>query len=536
MPAWLTQIVSFWNGLTKTQKITIGGVSAGVLTILLFSVLYMGRVEFANLYTDIAPQEAGKITAKLDEWKEKYQLVGTTIKVPVRNRDKLRIRLAKEELAPKGGILGYEIFDVTKLAITDYERRINFLRALQGELTRTIESLDNIEEARVLLVLPKKELFTEEEKNVTASIKLRLPPYAALETDQVRGIINLVASAVEGLSPENVTIVDNKGNILSDIEELGGEQKAEILAAKQLDLQRGEAQKLEHNIRKKLGRVLDPDCLEVVVKWEMNFDRIESKEEKYSMPGFEQLKVSDEVVKESFKGEGTIPGGAPGVEAQMPAYKGATSPAGPMSYTKDEARTNYLADKEEVIKVRSPALSKISVAVVVDGAYERDKNGKLKLTKDNKPIYTPRKPAEMTKYENLVWAAIGAEKGKIYPDRDYIVQIENVQFDRTREWTEELKAEQEAAQALLRIYIIAGSIFLLLISSLIVLMIHRRKVIAQQEADRLAALEVARRREAEGREELVKEGITSTEEESKRLALQNPQQVSQVISTWLAED
>ncbi len=534
MPAWLTQIVTFWNGLTRTQKITIGGVTAGILLILLFSVQYMGRVEFVNLYTNIDPQEAGKITAKLDEWKQKYNLVGTTIKVPIKDRDRLRIQLAKEELAPKGGIAGYEIFDVTKLAITDYERRINFLRALQGELTRTIEGMDGIEEARVLLVLPKKELFTEKEKPVTASIKLKLAHYTTLETDQIRGIINLVASAVEGLSPENVTIVDNKGNILSDIEELK-EAKPETLAAKQLELQRAEAQELEQKIRKKLGKVLDPDCLEIFVKWEMNFDRIESKEEKYSMPGFEQLKVSDEVVKEAFKGEGNIPGGPPGVEAQMPAYKGVTGQAGPMTYTKDESRTNYLADKEEIVKVRSPALSKVSIAVVVDGIYERDKYGKLKLNKQNKPLYTARSAKEMAKYENLVWAAIGAEKGKIYSDRDYIVRIENVQFDRTREWTEELKLEQQEAQALLRIYIIAGVIFLLLIGSLIALMIYRRKVIAREEAERIAALESMRRREVEEKAILAEEGITPVEEEVKKLAMQFPQQVGQTISTWMAE-
>lgn len=536
MPVWLTQIISFWKGLTKTQKITIGGVTASVLAVLLFSVFYMGRVEYVNLYTNIAPQEAGKVVAKLDEWKQKYSLHDTTIKVPVRDRDRLRIDLAREELAPKGGIIGYEIFDVTKLAITDYERRINFLRALQGELTRTIEGMENIEEARVLLVLPEKELFTEEEKPVTASIKLRLTPKTTLSIDQVRGMINLVSYAVEGLSPENVTIVDNKGNILSDLKEESADGKLEDLAIKQLELQRAEGVELERKIRRKLGRALDMDCIEVFVKWEMNFDRIESKEEKYSMPGFEQLKVSDEVIKESLKGEITMAGGPPGVEAQMPGYKGVISPSGPVEYSKNEAKTNYLADKEEILKIRSPALSKISVSVLIDGIYERDKHGRLKVDKENKLIYKPRTNEEMAKFENLVWGAIGAEKEKIYPDREYIVQVENIQFDRTNEWVEESKREQEEAQALLKIYIIAGSIFLFLIGGLIVLMIHRRKVIAQQEADRIAALEIARRREAESREELVKEGITSTEEEAKNLALQNPQQTSQVISTWLAEE
>lgn len=535
MPRWLTQIVAFWNGLSRTQKITIGGVSAGILAILFFSVYYMGRVEYVNLYTNIAPQEAGKITAKLDEWKQKYRLVGTTIKVPIKDRDRLRVDLAREELAPKGGIIGYEIFDVTKLAITDYERRVNFLRALQGELTRTIEGMEGIEEARVLLVLPKKELFTVEEEEVTASIKLKLSPQTTLTTAQVRGIINLVTYAVEGLSPENVTIVDNKGNILSDLKEKALGEEFEDLAVKQLEVQRAEAKDLESKIRKKLARVLSPDSVEVFVKWEMNFDRIESKAEKYSMPGFEQLKVSEEVMKEELKGKITTSGGPPGVEAQMPGYKGVISPEGPVEYKKDEAKTNYLSDKEEIVKVRSPALSKISVAVVIDGIYERDKYAKLKLDKENKPIYKPRSKVEMSKYENLVWGAIGAEKGKVYPDREYIVQVENVQFDRTNEWIEQLRVEQEEAQALMRIYILAGIISLLLIGGLIGLMIHRRRVIAREEAKRIAELEAARRREVEEKAELAEKGVTPFEEEIKNLALQFPEQVGQTISTWLAE-
>lgn len=545
MPAWLIQIVTFWNGLTQSQKITMGSVAAAILIILLSSVYYLGRVEYVNLYTNIDEQEAGKITAKLEDWKQKYRLSGTTIKVPIKDRDRLRLELAKEELAPKGGIIGYEIFDVTKLAITDYERRVNFLRALQGELTRTIESMDNIEDARVLLVLPKKELFTEDEEPVTASIKLTLTPNTILAIDHVRGIINLVTHAVEGLSPENVTIIDNKGNILSDIKEaITG--KIEDLAVKQLDLQRAEAKDLELKIRKKLARALSSDSVEVFVKWEMNFDRIESKEERYRMPEVsreemmmgvtpQQLKVSDEVIKEELKGEISVVGGPPGVEAQMPGYKGVISPTGPVQYKKDESRVNYLSDKAEILKVRSPALSKISVGVIIDGIYERDKYGKLKIDKENKPAYKPRTQEEMTKYENLVWGAIGAEKGKVYPDREYIVKVENVQFDRTNEWVEELRVEREEKQALLKIYIIAGIIFLFLIGGLIALMIHRRRVLVREEAKRIAELEAARMREVEERQAAVEEGTTSIEEEVKKLAMQFPQQVGQIISTWLVE-
>jgi flagellar M-ring protein FliF len=534
------QILGIWNKLKIGQKAVIIASAVIVVIALVILVTVLGRPQYVLLYSKITPQEAGRITAKLDEWKQDYKIDGENILVPAKDRDRLRLRLAKEKLAPTGGIVTFDIFDKVKLTATEFERKINYIRALQGELTRTIESIEQVESARVLIVMPKKELFIEEEKEATASIKLTLKPYATLKTNQIKGIINLVAAAVEGLKPENVTIVDNKGNILSDIDE--EEATLEGLSSRQLELQRTEGRKLERAIRRKLGRVLGYDKVEVIVKFEMDFDRLEKRAEKYSMPGFEQLKLSEETLKEDFQGEGEKPYGPPGVEANLPGYKGVTGRVGPMKYKKDERRTNYLADKEEILHVKSPKPSKISVAVFIDGTYEYDEKGRLKRDKEGKPIYHPRTEEEMLKYESLVRAAIGNQKGKVYEDVEYVVSVENVQFDRTQEWIyEKAMARVELQRRILSLLGLGALVVVVLGAIIIKAIAIRRKMKLEEERRRLeeerrAALAALEEKEAEVMLPPEDRERIELERSVAKVAQEKPELVADLLRTWMAEE
>lgn len=528
------QIKTIWGRLDPVQRgIYIGGIAL-VFFALMLIVYFASRVEYVALYTDIAPQEAGAITAKLRDWKQPYRLVNTTILVPAKDKANLRVKLAAENLAPTRGLVGFDIFDKMRFTQTDYERRVNYLRALQGELTLTLESIEQVEEARVLLVMPQKRLFKEEEEDVTASIRLRLRPYATLEAHQIKGIINLTAAAVPGLTPENVTIVDSKGNILSD---LAKEEDISTLTAHQLELQRKEGKRLESRIRRALAKVLGgTDMVEVIVKWEMDFDRVEEQEEKYSFPGFEQMKVSEERQIEKFQGEGVRPGGPPGAEAQIPAYKGLEVAKGPVTYVKDEARINYLADKKEVRKVRSPSLSKISVAVFIDGRYERDEEGRIKRDEEGNPIYIPRTPIEMAKYEEIVQAAIGYDKAREYKEREYIVKIQNVQFDRTQQWLREREEEALARRARL-MGIVFGGIAILGIGAIIfgVIMAQRAKARREEERHRREMERLAALREIE---EKAKEIPPEVEEEKRALEelISKPEPTAGLVRVALGEE
>lgn len=541
MPEWLLrfaeQIRGVWGGLNRTQKATLIGVTAFVFVALTVLIFYVSRPEWVILYDRLDLAEAGRITAKLNEWRQPYKLEETTILVPVKDKDRLRLRLAAEELAPTGGIVGFDIFDEIKLTATDYERRINFLRALQGELTRTIESIEAVDRARVMIVMPEERLYVEDEEPVTASIKLTLKPYAKLSPGQIKGIVNLASFSVEGLKPENVTVIDNKGNILSDLIVEEGEMGT--LTAKQLELQKGEGKVLERKIRHTLGQVIGSDKVEVTVKCEMDFDRVESRAERFTMPGFEQLKVSEEKIVEHFKGEGVPPGGPPGVEANIPGYKGVEK-VGPMTYDKKEERLNYLADKEDIIRIRSPFVSKISVATFIDGTYERDEEGELKLDEEGRPIYTPRTKEEMQSFEELVWAAIGAEKGKVYKDREYVVKVKNIQFDRREEWAREREEKRIAAQKrILSLAIIGVLVFLASIVVLVKWQASRRRArleeeVRRRELEREAALRAI---EEKGLTELSPEERERVElqRRTEEIAKEKPELIADLIRTWMAE-
>ncbi|MDI6792220.1 MAG: flagellar basal-body MS-ring/collar protein FliF [bacterium] len=549
----LQQFKTVWEGLTRNQRIVIISAVAVVGIALAGLIIWSTREEYVVLYSRIDTEEAGRITAKLNEWKQPFRLEGNTIFVPIKDKDTIRLNLASEKLAPTGGVVDFSIFDKVNLTTTDFERHVNFLRALQGELTRTIKSIDQIDDARIMIVMPKKDLYVEEEELATASIKLELSPYSTLDAGQVKGIVYLVASAVEGLSPENVTIVDQKGNILSDI--LGEDATPAKQAGDQLDRQREEGNRLARKIKQTLGRVLGPDKVDVIVKWEMNFDRLETKAKNYTktqtgIGESEVLKISDEIEKEQFKGLGQKPEGPPGVESNIPTYEGITEAKGPLEYKRDEQRTNYVPNEEETLKIRAPATTKIAVAVFVDGIYERDKDGERIPDKETGlPIYKPRTEEEMTKYESLVRAAVGNEKEEKEEGRMYVVKVENVQFDRTQEWAWENKLKAQAARQQMMLYSLVGTILVVLVLFLVVKYGRRylaeRKRLKEEEARRRELEEAERTRLAAEEEEAEAQlaGLTPEERAISELqkacaglAQDRPELVANLLRTWIAEE
>lgn len=549
----IQQVRSVWQGLTRNQRIMIISATAVVGIALAGLIIWTTREEYVVLYSRIDAQEAGRITAKLNEWKQKYRLDGTTIFVPIKDKDTIRLKLASENLAPTGGMVDFSIFDKTKLTTTDFERQVNFIRALQGELTRTIKSLDQVSDARVMIVMPKKDLYVEKEELATASIKLELRPYTTLDPSQVKGIIYLVASAVEGLSPENVTIVDQRGNILSDV--LDEDATLDKQAGDQLDRQRDEGNRLARKIKQVLARVLGSDKVEVIVKWEMNFDRLESKAKKYAKtPGafgeLEALKISEETEKEQFQGLGQKPEGPPGVESNIPTYQGISEIKGPLEYNRDEQRTNYALNEEDILRIHAPAITKIAVAVFVDGTYKRDKDGEMVLDeKTGLPVYQPRTEEEMAKYDDLVRAAIGNEKEEKESGRMYVVKVKNIQFDRTQEWAWERKLKAEEARKQIMLYSLLGTVLTVIFLFLAVkygkrYLAERRR--RKEEEARLRELEEEERaRLAAEAEEAKAEFAGLSPEERARLELQKacaglaqdqPELVANLLRSWMAEE
>ena len=224
MAEWKERYLELWNNYSKRQRYMIIGAAALVfIAIVAGSIIYGGKPDMVPLFTNMEAKDAGEVAAKLKENKVNYEIQeggqGTTILVPAKSVDSTRLDLAAEGL-PRGN-KGFELFDDSKLGVTEFQNKVNYLQALQGELTRTIEQIDAVEKARVHIVLPEDSLYKKNEKPATASIMLKLKANMQLSKKEVKGIVNLAAHSVQGLTPENITIVDESGKILNDPDENG---------------------------------------------------------------------------------------------------------------------------------------------------------------------------------------------------------------------------------------------------------------------------------------------------------------------------
>ena len=243
----LRQIASPFLQLPKWQRYVVAGAAiAAFVALLSIAFLHKGE-DFGVLYSNLSSKDAAEIVKQLQAKGIPYRLEkgGKTILVPKDKVYSLRLEFAAQGL-PKGGVVGFEIFDKTNIGMTEFLEHVNYVRALQGELARTIMQLEPIQDARVLLVIPKKSVFLEEQQPPKATVVVKLKPDVDLKPDQIKAIVHLVASAVEGLKPENITVVDTKGRDLTALLEKEKEDLGKV-ALDRLEYRR----KLERMYEKK---------------------------------------------------------------------------------------------------------------------------------------------------------------------------------------------------------------------------------------------------------------------------------------------
>ncbi len=374
-----TQFIDFLRRLSPGQKFALGGVTLGAATALVALVIVVNKPSYGTLFNNLAPQDASKIVEKLQEKKVPYQLEdnGKTVLIPKDNIYDIRLVLAGEGL-PQSSLVGYEIFDRTNLGVSDFVQKVNYRRALEGEIARTILQLEEVEGARVHIVVPERVLFKEDEKPTTASVVLKLRTGKGLRHENVQGIIHLIASSVEGLEPSNVTVVDSRGKMLSD------EQKENTLAAKtatQYDLQ----QKVENYLALKAQNMLDgvvgSGNARVQVTAELDFRQVERTLEQYDP---ERTVVRSEQITE-----------------EKNVLKDSVQPS-----TRSNTVTNYEVNKtlERVIE-NVGGIKRLSVAAIVNGStIQRQQDGQT-VTE-----YQARKPEEMSQLTEIVKRAVGYDE------------------------------------------------------------------------------------------------------------------------------
>lgn len=496
-----------------------GGLGALVGLSILAAVLSQGP-RYAPVFSGLQARDASEIVQKLEAKKIPYRLAdnGRAILVPEKDVYQVRLSLASEGL-PRGGVVGFELMDQTKFGATEFDRRVNYQRALEGEITRTIMELTQVAEARVHIVLPEPSVFISQKKPATAAILLRLRPGAELVPDQVRGIVHLVSRSVEGLKPEDVTVVDDSGRILSNDLQLDGTNPNGVKTGNNLDLQQRFQRELEVGLQSLLEQVLGRGNVVTRVKAELNFDE-KTVEKNLFEPAPDQQKLlrSVQELQETFKGSGSPPGGS--ANSTVPVYPTGSN-ATSSDYQKTQSTRNYeVNETREKTVVAQGTLKRLSVAVVV-----------------NKDL-TPQEQESITK---LVSSAIGLDQSR----QDQIT-VTGMAFNNAL--LEALKAPSPAAAAptpwrlpkVSPVYMAAGAGVILLLLFLPLLVMARRRRRERKQREEVAQLlqdQLAAAAKEEGKPpEAVESPRDRLREEIERLVKQNPEGVAQVVKAWLAEE
>jgi flagellar M-ring protein FliF len=383
----------------------IGIVALSLLGFFTFMTTRMTSGQMALLYSDLEGQDSSAIAKKLDSMKIPFEVSadGKTIKVSSDMVGKARMAAAGEGL-PRGGSIGYEIFDQKEgFGTTSFVQNINHLRALEGELSRTISTLNTVSSARVHLVLPQRELFSRTESHATASVFLRLR--GVLSAEQVNAIKNLMAAAVPQLHTDHISIVDDKGNLLAKPK--GSEDQASIDGANQTEMRSGFEMSQARKIEDLLAQSIGFGKVRAKVSAEMDFDRIVTQSEIYD-PDSQVVRSQQTTTEESQNAEGGT-AGAVSVQSNLPAgieQGGSTN----NSNNRNEETLNYEINKTIRNQIREGGqIRKLSVAVMVDGRYEPEKDSEGKEVKDGKPVYVARTAEEMDQIKALVRSAVNLD-------------------------------------------------------------------------------------------------------------------------------
>ncbi len=402
----VAQITAIYTRLTKRQKIIIGASTLAVIGFLVFLILYTNqksaRDGYRVLFDHISPADSALVIDQLEKDNIPYRIVNEeTIEVPAEHVYKERIAIAAQGI-PKSSKIGFELFDKTDFGETDFAQKIKYLRALEGELARTIMGLKPIEDAAVHIALPEDSVFVEEKSEPTASVVVTIKEGMKLTSRQITGIKNLVSASVPELEATNVKLIDQNGVPLGETAEEGFEPERVAAQVKY-------KKEFERAYEKKIEKVLAPILggkNKVVAKVTIDFD-FEQKSEVSEYYDPESVVRSEQSLEE--KREGAVPaesGGVPGAISNIGPVEGTekNKPKGE-KYEKSSTTTNYEISRKVTNKKGEFArIRRITAAVVVDGKYETKIDEK---SKEEKTVYVPLDETEIKAIENIVKNSIG---------------------------------------------------------------------------------------------------------------------------------
>lgn len=423
VPFQPTVISGAWDRLTPTRKVALAAVVVAAVVALILLVTWSSTPEYQVAFTDLKAKDGAAVVQYLKDNNISYKISdgGKTVMVPADQVYEVRLALAADGL-PAQGTVGFELFDTINIGMTDFIQQVDYQRALEGELARTISSMTPIQSARVHIVIPKPTLFAEEQKPTTASVVVELKPGEKLSREQVRAISHLVSSAVEGLVPENLAILDTGGRVLSE----GAATTASApvaLSASQLEVKRAFERDMESRIQAMLETVVGPGRAIVGVTADMNWDQVQTDNEIYKPTDEGNALRSSQVITEAYTGSGAVPGGIPGTASNIPSaapsYQTTTTGETGNSYLRNETVSNYEVSKSlSRVVAATGQLKRLSISVMVDNITDT---------------------TTLEAIQPAVVAAAGIDF-----DRGDVITVSNVAFDRT--YYAEQRSAVEAAQ------------------------------------------------------------------------------------------
>lgn len=401
-------------------QIKIAALLGSAIILIAFFIFISLRVAapiMSPLFTNVPVEEAAKIIQELDKRGIPYELRagGTQIMVPSDQVNKLRLVMAEQGIPSQGSIVGYEIFDKSDtMGTSNFVLNINQLRALEGELARTITDFESVEQARVHLVIPRRELFTRDTVDPTASVALKLRSSAGISKNEIAAIRHLVATAVPGLKPQRITIVDSRGGLLA--KGVDEQEDANVLTEEAEDFRTAYEKRLSSTVEQLLEQSVGMGKIKAKVHADIDFDRTVRNLEKYDPEG--QVARSVQSINENENSSERSQDDTVSVANNLPDANAGGGPGSneESNRARTEETTNFEISKEVINSVKETGnVKRLSVAVLVDGIYVENADGEK--------TYQPRPEEELEKLRQLVNSAIGFDAA-----RGDDVQIINMQF------------------------------------------------------------------------------------------------------------
>ncbi len=518
------QFLIVFQSLTLPKKVGVLAALALVIAGFAGLIILSGQEDYKTLYSGLDESDAALVVGKLQELKVPYRLSanGSTIQVPVNSLLDTRLSLAAEGV-PRGGGIGYEVFDQTKMGVTEFVQRINYQRAIQGELARTINQFKEVVSSRVHIVTPKDSLFVDQQKQPTAAIVLQLKDGRSLSATQVQAIVNLVSGSIEGLEGDQVSVVDTSGRVLYDKKD---ENQLAGLSQTQTEYKRKYESDQVVKIQARLDKVVGPGKSMAKVSADLDFDQEQRVEEEYN-PDVTVIR-SSQSTEEEQQGQAIRPTGSPDDQFKVTAQAGSQGGAN-SSYTRANETLNYEINKinRQVTKAAGE-VKRLSIAVIIDGKYEKvPGQGNAPPTQK----YIPRTKEELAGFVSLIKSAVGYDE-----TRGDSLEVSSMPFVETEAvTTPPLSFMDRALDFLSRhgrtiLVVVLGLLFFFLVVRPMIKWSGRELQEAMVDTKKLAAPEEGETSELE---DLRHKG--GPRERAALLAEKEPEMSIDVIRSWLHE-